>query len=190
MLLSKNLDASFDEWVPEIDPIYPEADAFKVQVETSDGAAYDDIESPEFIADLEKVTGRSLRVHVSQRGQFDARPLSLISLSACAKLGEELGMYVDKRRFRANFYVQRVDQHDSFYEQSLVGKTLQIDEWLELMIVERAPRCTMLTLAPDTTVATPKLVQHLARKHDGDAGVFAAILQRGQVSKGDPIFLK
>ena len=177
-------------WAPGIDPIYPDADAFKVSVKTPEGTTYDDIESPAFIANLEIITGRSLRVHVTQRGQFDARPVSLISLSTVAKLGEELGMNIDKRRFRANYYVEWVNQDDPFCELSLVGKTLKIGDWLELAIVERDPRCTMITPDPDTAVATPKLLQHLGRKHGGDAGVFAAVLQRGRVNKGDPVFLK
>jgi len=190
LLLPPNLDATYSEWEPGIDPIYPDADAFKVKVETPEGATYDDIESPAFVADLEKLTGRSLRVHVTQRGQFDARPVSLISLSAAAKLGEDLGMEIDKRRFRANFYVEWDNQDDPFYENSLVGKTLKIGEWLEVVIVGRDPRCSMITLDPDTAEESPKLLQHLARNHAGDAGVFAAVLQRGRVNKGDRITLK
>ena len=190
LLLPDNLDASYSEWEPGIDPLYPDADAFKVTVETPEGVTYDDIEDPAFIADLEKLTGRSLRVYTTQRGIFDARPVSLFSLSAAAKLGEELGMDVDKRRFRANFYVEWDDQDDPFYENSLVGRTLKIGDWLEVVIVERDPRCKMITLDPDTAEATPKLLQHLGRNHRGDAGVFAAVLQRGRVNKGDPILLK
>jgi hypothetical protein len=67
---------------------------------------------------------------------------------------------------------------------------LKIGEWLEVVIVERDPRCIMITLDPDTAEATPKLLQHVSRKHDGDAGVFAAVLRRGRVNKGDSIFLK
>jgi len=48
----------------------------------------------------------------------------------------------------------------------------------------------MITLDPDTAEATPKLLQLLGRSHGGDAGVFAAVLQRGRVNQGDPIFLK
>ena len=99
-------------------------------------------------------------------------------------------MNIDKRRFRANFYVEWDNQDDPFYENSLVGKTLKIGEWLELMIVERDPRCSMITLDPDSAEPTPKILQHLARKHEGDAGVFGAGLQRGGVNKGDPILLK
>ena len=190
LLLPENLDATYSEWAPGIDPLYPDADAFKVSVVTADGVTYDDIEDPAFIADLEKLTGRSLRIHTTQRGIFDARPVSIFSLSAAAKLGEELGMDIDKRRFRANFYVAWDNQDDPFYENTLVGKTIKIGEWLEVMIVDRDPRCEMITLDPDTADDTPKILQHLARKHSGEAGVFAAVIQRGRVNKGDPIFLK
>jgi uncharacterized protein YcbX len=189
LLLPENLDASYSEWEPGIDPLYPDSDEFKVKVETPEGVTYDDIESPAFIQDLEKITGRSLRIHTTQRGIFDARPVSIISLSTAARLGEEMGMNIDKRRFRANFYVEWENQDDPFYELSLVGKTLKIGDWLEVMIVERDPRCSMITLDPDTAEPTPKLLQHLARKHSGDAGVFAAVLKRGRVNQGDPIIL-
>jgi len=189
LLLPENLDATYSEWEPGIDPLYPDADAFKVKVETPGGVTYDDIEDPAFIADLENLTGRSLRIHGTQRGIFDARPVSIFSVSAAAKLGEELGMHIDKRRFRANFYVEWENQDDPFFENSLLGKTLKIGEWLEVMIIERDPRCEMITLDPDTAEDTPKLLQHLARKHGGDAGVFAAVIKRGRVNKGDPIFL-
>ena len=190
LLLPKNLDATYSEWAPGIDPLYPDADAFKVTVETPEGVTYDDIESSDFIADLEKLTGRSLRIHTTQRGIFDARPISLFSLSAAAKLGEELGADIDKRRFRANFYVEWDNTDDPFYENSLIGKTLKIGERLEIMIIDRDPRCNMITLDPDTAELMPKLLQHVSRKHAGDAGVFAAVLQRGRVNKGDPILLK
>ena len=172
-----------------ITPIYPEAEAFKVSVETNEGKTYDHIEDRAFIADLEKVTGRTLRVHMTQRGQHDCRPVSIFSLSAAAKLGEDLGMHIDKRRFRANFYVEGDNQDDPFFEFSLVGKTLKIGDRLEVAIVERDPRCKMITLDPDTAEETPKLLQHVARKHGGDAGVFAAVLRDGRVNQGDAIFL-
>jgi len=190
LLLPVNLQASYDEWAPGIDPLYPDGDAFKVNVETAEGVTYDNIEDPAFIADLEKLTDRSLRLYTTQRGIFDARPVSLISLSAVAKLSEELGEELDKRRFRANFYVEWENQEDPFYELSLVGKTLKIGEYLELMIIDRDPRCSMITLDPDTAEESPKLLQLLGRKHGGDAGVFAAVIQRGRVNQGDPIILK
>ena len=73
-------------------------------------------------------------------------------------------------------YVEWENQDDPFYELSLVGKTLKIGDQLEVAIVERDPRCKMITLDPDTAEATPTLLRHLARNHGGNAGVFAAVL--------------
>ena len=57
LLLPPQLDATYSEWEPGIDPIYPDSNAFKVNVETPEGANYNDIEDPAFISDLEKLTG-------------------------------------------------------------------------------------------------------------------------------------
>lgn len=187
LLLPKDLD-EFEGMSPGVNPIYPDADAFKVDVETPDGKVHD-IQSAEFLQELETTTGRSLRVHVTQMGQHDCRPVSLFSLSAAAHLGEEVGMEIDKRRFRANFYVEWENQDDPYYEFSLVGETVKIGERLELKIIERDPRCKMITLDPDTAEASPKLLRHVARNHGGDAGVFAAVLREGRVKKGDSITL-
>lgn len=187
LLLPKDLD-EFEGMAPGVNPIYPDADAFKVAVEMTSGETYD-IESPEFLQAMEKITGRSLRVHMNQMGQHDCRPISIFSLSAAARLGEEVGMTVDKRRFRANFYVAWENQEDPYYEFSLVGKSVTIGDRLEVKILERDPRCKMITLDPDTAEASPELLKHVARNHGGDAGVFAAVLREGRVKKGDEIRL-
>ena len=51
------------------------------------------------------------------------------------------------------------------------------------------PRCKIITLDPDTSEESPKLLQHISRNLGGDAGVFAAVLREGRVKKGDPIIL-
>ena len=187
LLLPPNLD-DFEGLAPGIYPIYPEADKFRVIVKTPEGSTYN-VEDPKFLAVLEKVTGRSLRIHLTQKGQHDCRPISIFSISAAKALGEEVGMQIDKRRFRANFYVEWENQDDPYFEFSLVGKTLKIGDKLEVMIIERDPRCKMITLDPDTADESPKLLQHVSRNHGGDAGVFAAVLQEGRVNHGDEIFL-
>lgn len=185
--LPEHLEAH-ENVAPGIAPVYPDVDAFKVDVETPEGKTFD-IDSQDFLEDLQATTGRKLRVHQTQRGQFDCRPLSIFSLSAAKALSEETGLDVDKRRFRANFYVEWDNSSDPFYEFSLVGKTLRIGDKLEVSVIERDPRCKMITLDPDTADESPKLLQHVSRKHGGDAGVFAAVLQEGRVNKGDEIHL-
>lgn len=187
LLLPKSLDAH-EGLAPGIAPIYPDPEAFQVDVTTPEGATYD-IDSPEFLAEMEKAAERKLRVHKTQRGQHDCRPLSLFSLSAAKALSEETGIDVDKRRFRANLYVEWENDSDPYFEFSLVGKKLRIGDKLEIAILERDPRCKMITLDPDTADESPKLLQHVSRNHGGDAGVFAAVLTEGRIKKGDAIVL-
>src|SRR5262249_15283932 len=41
----------------------------------------------------------------SERAMTDCRPVSLFSVQTASRLGDELGIYIDKRRFRANIFL-------------------------------------------------------------------------------------
>ena len=45
-----------------------------------------------------------MRLRFSDRSHWDCRPVSLFGNASAVALGEELGMSMDRRRFRANFY--------------------------------------------------------------------------------------
>jgi len=186
--IPENLD-DFEGLAPGIKPVDPEQDAYKVDVTTPEGDVFD-VESQEFLDHLEDAAERKLRVHFTQKGQQDCRPLSLFSNSAVRALGEETGMDLDKRRFRANFYVDWDDPKDPYYELSLVGKTIRIGDRVRVAVIENDVRCKMITLDPETAEESPKLLRHVGRHHNGDAGVWAAVLQEGMVHEGDEILLE
>ena len=98
LLLPKNLDATYSEWEPGIDPLYPDGNEFKVNVETPEGMTYDDIEDPAFIADLEKLTGRSLRIYTTRKitgtRQFSERS----SISCCSCCSSSLSGLLGSQR--------------------------------------------------------------------------------------------
>jgi uncharacterized protein YcbX len=97
-------------------------------------------------------------------------------------------MDIDKRRFRANFYVDWRNA-DGFYENELVNRRLRVGDRLEIMVRELDPRCKSITIDPDTAETQPRILKHIARKHDGFAGVYAAVLTEGAVKPGDDICL-
>ena len=66
---------------------------------------------------------------------------------------------------------------------------MKIGDRLEITILALDPRCKMITIDPDTAETTPRLLKHIARKHDGFAGVYAAVLIEGTVKPGDEILL-
>ena len=92
-----------------------------------------------------------------------AGPVTLFSLQTVGQLAEETGIDVHKLQFRANFYVNWSD-HGGFYEDELVGRRVTVGHAVELMVVERDPRCKFITIHPETAETTPALLQ--ARQQD------------------------
>ena len=58
-----------------------------------------------------------------------------------------------------------------------------------ISVLERDPRCKMITLDPDTAEPRPEILRKVARDHDGKAGVYGAVLVEGMVRQGDEIEL-
>ena len=187
-LKPRDLEAA-QNMAPGINPLYPDSEQFSVDVETPDGKTYS-LEDKAFLEHLKGLTSdQTLKLHFTQRSQFDCRPLSLFSTQLANLLTEELGTEIDKRRFRANFYVTWNDDKSKLYEKELVGQRLKIGEMLEVNILERDPRCKMITLDPDTAAANPEIIKHVSHAHEGFAGVYGAVLVEGVVKAGDQIQL-
>ena len=118
----------------------------------------------------------------------DCRPVSLLSVQSARQLGEETGAAVDQRRFRANVYLDFTTVA-GFGENQFVGRSLRIGSKAVVAILERDPRCAMITLDPETGKSTPDLLRKVAQAHDGMAGVYGAVLVEGTLRKGDTVEL-
>ena len=124
----------------------------------------------------------------SQRAMTDCRPFSMFSLQSARQLAKETGAPMDKRRFRANVYVD-LASGKGFAENEFVGRSLRIGPKAVVTILERDARCMMITLDPDTGEKDPVILKKIAQAHDGMAGVYGAIMVEGILHKGDPIEL-
>ena len=116
----------------------------------------------------------------------DCRPISLFSLQTAQQLGEEVGFVVDKRRFRANVYLD-LGTAEGFFENILVGHKIRIGSKVIIAALERDPRCQMITLDPDTATPNPEVLRAVARGHEGTAGIYGAVLAEGIIRSGDTI---
>jgi uncharacterized protein len=174
---------------PGITPVFGERNQFALDVTTPEGAVLP-IESPELATDFQKAREDDAPVSLtfSQVAMTDCRPISLISLQTVDTLQKELGSKLDKRRFRANLYADLTGA-GGLLEKDYVGKTLKIGEKAVVSFLERDPRCKMICLDPETADHNPKLLQLLAEKHEGRAGIYAAVLVEGVVKAGDPIIV-
>jgi uncharacterized protein YcbX len=54
-------------------------------------------------------------------------------------------------------------------------------------VLERDPRCKMISLDPDTGAHDPEVLRRVAQTHEAYAGVYCAVLVEGVVAKGDPV---
>ena len=125
----------------------------------------------------------------SDRALTDCRPISLISLQTVRRIESELSLPIDKRRFRANIYLNFAPPGEGFDEDNFVGRRLRIGSKATIMVLERDPRCKMISLDPDTSEHNPDVLRKVAQAHGNFAGVYCAVLVEGLLKKGDLIEL-
>ena len=116
---------------------------------------------------------------------LDAFPLMLMSTSALRAMADALPhSRIDVRRFRPNLVLDTSDAagHPEF---GWVGQRWRIGA-AEVDIVERCPRCVMVTqqvagdLPPDRSV-----LRHIVRDLGQNVGVYARVATPGPVRRGD-----
>jgi len=168
-------------------PVWADPSELMVDVETPDGRtlAVDDPALIDMIrADIDQK--HQLTLMRSERAMTDCRPVSIFSLQSARQLGEETGTPIDKRRFRANVYVD-LTSAQGFAENEFVGKSLRIGPKVVVTVLERDARCVMITLDPDTGEKSPEILKKVAQAHDGMAGVYGAVIVEGRLHMGDSV---
>jgi MOSC domain-containing protein len=174
---------------PGVTPVYPAAADTAIDVETPDGEKYS-IEDPILLSRISGGLGdrHTLTLVRSDRSMTDCRPVSIFGIWTARQLSDEVGTAIDQRRFRANVYIDFESQR-GFAEDELVGETLRIGRKATIAVLERDPRCKMITLDPETAQQNPEVMRCVASKHDGKAGVYAAVLIEGTIRPGDEVTL-
>jgi uncharacterized protein YcbX len=170
-------------------PISADISELMIDVETPDGNTFA-VNDPALLDHLRVgIDGNhELSLLRSHKAITDCRPLSIFAVQTAKKLGEESGVAVDKRRFRANIYLD-INSSDGFAEDEFVGRSLRIGSKVTVAVLQRDGRCMMITLDPDTAEKTPAILKAVAQAHEGMAGVYGAVLVEGTIRKGDPVEL-
>jgi uncharacterized protein YcbX len=170
-------------------PRFATAAELMIDIETPEGKIFA-IDAPELIHHIQSDADaqRELTLVRSDSAMTDCRPLSILSVQTANRLGEETGLPVDKRRFRANVYID-LKATAGFAEDELVGKSLRIGPSVLVQVLERDSRCMMITLDPDTAEKSPFILKSVAQAHQGMAGVYAAVLAQGMIHNGDAVEL-
>src|SRR6266850_2379116 len=172
-----------------VNPISADVSELMIDVETPNGKTFA-IDDPALIDNLRaNIDGNhELALLRSDKAITDCRPLSIFAVQTAKKQGEETGVTVDKRRFRANVYVD-LTSTEGFAEDKFVGRSLRIGSKVTVAVLQRDARCMMVTLDPDTAEKTPAILKAVAQAHEGMAGVYGAVLAEGIIRKGDSVEL-
>jgi uncharacterized protein YcbX len=137
---------------------------------------------------LEEKYGYPLTMRYDKTGCKDAKPISLIGMQSVESLSMETGLKLAHERFRANIYADW-DNRKPYFEDELVGKTLQIGQSASIRIVKKDTRCVIPTLDPKTSESSPIVLQKIQKNHGGYIGVYAVVEKIGPLRVGDEIFL-
>jgi MOSC domain-containing protein len=170
-------------------PLSADISELMVDIETPDGktvAIDDPVLIEMLLSEIDKK--HQLTLMRSHRAMTDCRPMSMFSLQSARQLSEETAIPIDKRRFRANVYLD-LTSDNGFGENELVGRSLKIGPKVVVRVLERDPRCAMIALDPDTSERTPAVLKTVAQAHEGTAGVYGAVIVEGMLHKGDSVEL-
>jgi uncharacterized protein YcbX len=136
-----------------------------------------------FVAELAAAVSRPLTLRDSAGVNFDDSPVLLVNLATVAAFALEAGVAIDRRRFRANLYVEGFEPEE---EVSWLGRGILAGS-ARLEVVRRCDRCAVITRDPDTTMASPELLRVLTQTSETCMGVYCSVVTPGQVATGDRI---
>jgi uncharacterized protein len=112
--------------------------------------------------------------------------VSLIGLGSLAALEVAADTPRDKRRFRANIYIEDIEPWAEF---AWMGRYIRVGETV-MEVQESIDRCAATAVNPDTAERDANPVKEL-QQHFGhvELGVFATVVQGGEIKPDDEIAL-
>jgi uncharacterized protein YcbX len=121
---------------------------------------------------------------------FDCAVVNLLTTSTLARLRE---LYPQGRfeipRFRPNIVVETASGEKAFVENAWIGQTIEVGDAVRLSITAPCGRCVMTTLAQGDLPQDAGILRTLVQHSKAQVGVYASVLRRGTVRRGDSLRL-
>lgn len=135
--------------------------------------------------------GNRVELMKLKHGIFDDSSISVINLATIAGISAEVGMDLDRRRFRANIVLETLGR-ETFLEDGWIGGTLVFgnsEPEPAVRVTVRDLRCVMINLDPDTGTQDARVMKTVVRLNKNNAGVYGTVVQTGTIRVGDPVSL-
>ena len=136
-----------------------------------------------FVAELAEEVSRPLTLRDQAGINFDDSHLLVVNLASVAAFALEAGIPVDRRRFRANLYVDGLEPEE---EAGWLDRRIRAGSAV-LDVVKRCERCVVITRDPETTISTPELLRVLTQTSETCMGVYCRVVTPGDVAIGELI---
>ncbi len=148
--------------------------------------------SPELAAEVGGRHGSPVEMVHLNRGIFDEASISLITSATVGEIGRLAAQPPDVRRFRPNILIAS-SRSLPFEEDAWVGGVLTFgdnEEFASICITNRDERCSMVNFEPESARSTPEVLKAVVRERDNKAGIYGAVIQRGRIRVGQPIYFE
>jgi uncharacterized protein YcbX len=96
----------------------------------------------------------------------------------------------ETRRFRPNVVIEAANGGTYFVENAWIGHTLAIGDAVRLSVTGPCARCVMTTLAQGDLPRDAGILRTAAQHNRANVGVYASVLQGGEVRRGDSVRLE
>jgi uncharacterized protein YcbX len=137
------------------------------------------------MADLSEFPPERLR-ELRRDNFFDAFPIHLITRTTLRTLARIAPDSVwDERRFRPNLLIE-AEEAEGYPEQAWIGRRLCLGG-AAIEVVAGCPRCVMVTQPVDEVPQDQRVLRTLVRETKHTAGVYARVVEEGEVRVGDGI---
>ena len=85
--------------------------------------------------------------------------------------------------------MEPLGEDTGFAEDAWIGHTLAIGDEVRLRITGPCGRCVMTTLAQGELPQDPEILRTAVQHHQGQVGVYAAVVQGGTIRQSDRVRL-
>jgi uncharacterized protein YcbX len=121
---------------------------------------------------------------------FDCATVHLLTTATLNRLRDYYphGRF-EVQRFRPNIVVDPADGGQGFVEDAWIGQTLAIGDEVRLSVTGPCGRCVMTTLAQEALPQDPEILRTAVHHHQGQVGVYAAVVRGGTIRCGDRVRL-
>ncbi|MGH6931219.1 MAG: MOSC domain-containing protein [Dongiaceae bacterium] len=118
---------------------------------------------------------------------YRQQPLHILTTASLRRFSRHYpeGRFV-AARFRPNLVLD-TGATEGFAEQGWIGQQFRIGDSLVIAITDHCKRCVMTTLPQGEVPFDPAILHTVTQQNGTQAGVYASVVQPGQITLGDPV---